>query len=184
MKKGIVILLLAVGLVAYTIYHNTDGTPTVQSAKASTAGAAKKEEKMAVGYLAPDFSLPGMDGKTYKLSDIHKPILLNFWASWCRPCRMESPRLEELYKKYNGKFEIVSVNSTIEDKETNARQFARKFGFTFPVLLDKKGDVGNLYQLQYYPTNIFISKTREIVKITSGLLPPAEMEDAVKQIIQ
>jgi cytochrome c biogenesis protein CcmG, thiol:disulfide interchange protein DsbE len=175
MKKGIAVILLAVLLVSYTVYTNMF--------KHQSAGNIKQEEKAGVGFLAPDFTLTGMDGKTYRLSDIKKPVIINFWASWCGPCRMETPHLIALYKKYGGQFEILAVNATINDKENNARKFVDFFHLPFPALWDRQGDVTDKYNIQGFPTNYFVNKDRKIVYVGEGMLPPEELEKTIQKML-
>ncbi|MBN6186112.1 TlpA family protein disulfide reductase [Aneurinibacillus sp. BA2021] len=171
MKKTLFALLIILGLIGYSFYMNGNHE-------------AKKEEKAAVGFKAPDFVLTGLDGKTYRLSDINKPVLINFWASWCGPCRAETPDLMRLYHKYDGKFEILAVNVTVNDKEENAKKFAAFFGMTFPVLFDRNGDVAEAYQVMAFPTNVFVDRHGTILHIADGVLPIQQVEQIVQQTIK
>jgi cytochrome c biogenesis protein CcmG/thiol:disulfide interchange protein DsbE len=170
MKKFFLALAVVFALVGYAFY-------------VSKPFSHKKEEKAAVGFYAPSFTLTGMDGKEYHLSTIKKPVIVNFWASWCGPCRAETPDLIRLYKKYNGKFEILAVNVTVNDKEENAKKFARFFDMKFPVLLDRSGDITEKYQVLGFPTNYFINKDGKIIYIANGMLQPDELETKVRQMI-
>lgn len=170
MKKTFVALVVIVGLISYSVYMNGGFTP-------------KKEEKAAVGFLAPDFTLSGLDGKPYRLSEIKKPTIINFWASWCGPCRAETPDLMRLYDKYDGKLEILAVNVTVNDKEENAKKFVQFFGMKFPVLFDRRGEVANTYQVMAFPTNVFVDKEGTIVHIADGLLPMEQVEKIIQPLL-
>jgi cytochrome c biogenesis protein CcmG/thiol:disulfide interchange protein DsbE len=174
MKKAFLALLVILALIGYSAYNNTF----------NTYFSGKKEEKAAVGFYAPTFALSGLDGKTYQLSEIKKPVLINFWASWCDPCRVETPHLIKLYENYKGQFEILAVNVTVNDKEVNAKKFVDFFKLPFPVLLDRTGDITEKYQIIGYPTNFFIDKNGKVIDIADGLLPPEEMEKRIKQMIE
>lgn len=172
MKKAIAALSIILALVGYTLY----GKRTLDSR------SPEKEVRAAVGYYAPDFALPDVQGKVRRLSSIKKPILLSFWTSWCGPCRMETPQLIKLYKTYKGTFEIVAINVTLNDKKENARKFIDFFGVPYPVLFDETGDVTEQYHVQGYPTNVFIDGSGKITRIETGVLPQEELEKAIRQL--
>ena len=94
---------------------------------------------------APDFSLADPDGKKLSLKDFHgKLVLLNFWATWCEPCRKEMPTMVRLHNEFKTKgFEIVAVN--VKDKRSDALTFIKKMKMNFPVMMDPEGEAGLLY---------------------------------------
>jgi len=94
---------------------------------------------------APDFSLVNPDGKKLSLKDFRgKLVFLNFWASWCGPCRDEMPTMVKLYNEFKGKgFEIVAVN--VKDKRPDALAFIKQMKMTFPIMMDPEGEAGLLY---------------------------------------
>ncbi|MBI5289090.1 MAG: TlpA family protein disulfide reductase [Chloroflexi bacterium] len=112
-----------------------------------------------LGRVAPDFLLQTPDGGELRLSDLRgKPLLVNFWASWCTPCREEMPRIVKAYDGGGGAFTVVAV-----DLQENARQvsdFARDFGMTFPVVIDRTGEVGRTWRIggpvEGIPSSYFI----------------------------
>ncbi len=115
-----------------------------------------REELPRAGYQAPQFSLPGLDGNDYSLAKLtNKPVVLNFWASWCGPCRLEAPELARLYEKYKDQIEIYAINVTSGDKVADARAFAEEYSFSFPVLLDEKGEIAKKYGIRPIPTTFF-----------------------------
>ncbi|WP_018131950.1 thiol-disulfide oxidoreductase ResA [Effusibacillus pohliae] len=120
-----------------------------------------KADKTGVGpgQSAPDFSLADLNGRTVSLHDLKgKVVLLNFWGSWCDPCREEMPALETAYKQYKDKgFTVVGVN--IAESRVTAKGFTDRFGVTFPVLLDSDRDVTlNRYKVGPIPTSFLIDK--------------------------
>ena len=123
-----------------------------------------------VGFLAPDFSLVNQNGEIVQLSDLRgQPILLNFWASWCGPCRSEMPSMEKVYRELNGGgVEILAVNSTIQDDPGAANQFARELGLTFPILFDTTGEATRQYLVRALPTSFFIDRYGIIQEIVVG----------------
>jgi thiol-disulfide isomerase/thioredoxin len=101
------------------------------------------------GFIAPDFILSTLLNDPMQLSDIRgRPVLINFWASWCPPCKAEMPVLDKIYQLYktNGLL-ILGINTTNQDSEKNASEFVSNLNLSFPILLDKNGKVTNLYQV-------------------------------------
>ena len=153
MKKWNKILILIVGvflgIVIVQQWVESNSRLNTNNIKPAD-GQAEDQTKVGpiIGAKAPDFSLKGLDGKTYTLSDLKgaKPVLVNFWASWCPPCKAEAPDLVQLYKEYGDEMEIYAVNLTSADSVEGAQQFVDEYGFEFPVLLDDKGEVGKIYQ--------------------------------------
>ncbi len=143
-----------------------------------------REELPKVGYLAPKFSLTGLDGKVYSMEALQgKPVVINFWASWCGPCRLEAPELVRLYEKYGSKVEIYAVNVTINDQIENAKAFAEQYGFTFPVLLDKEGEVSGKYGINPIPATFYVNREGVIVDKVIGLVDGQTMESKFQKLI-
>ncbi|CDQ42019.1 MULTISPECIES: TlpA family protein disulfide reductase [Virgibacillus] len=109
-----------------------------------------------VGKLAPDFTLKGLDGKEYRLEDFKgKKVMVNFWASWCPPCRNEMPDMQRFYEDKD--IVILAVNLTdTERKAEDVQQFAKEYKLSFPILLDKDGKVSENYQIKPIPTTYLI----------------------------
>jgi cytochrome c biogenesis protein CcmG/thiol:disulfide interchange protein DsbE len=136
------------------------------------------------GYLAPPIELQGLDGKRYNLDELDKPVILNFWASWCGPCQIEAPMLINLYRKYGDHIEIYAINLTMNDKRENIEAFVNRFKLPFPVLLDTSGDVTKLYQVQVIPTTFFIDREKRITKLATGIHPKEELEELIEELIE
>ena len=123
-------------------------------------GKAAPEVRPEVGYMAPDFDLPGLDGQTVRLSDFRgkKAIFLNFWATWCPPCRLEMPTMEKAYQEYKTRgLEILAVSIDAGPKNA-VKSFMQEFKLTFPALLDSDMEVMQLYRLFSIPATILIDK--------------------------
>ncbi len=122
------------------------------------------------GTKAPAFKGNTLDGGTIKLEDYRgKVVLLDFWASWCGPCRKEMPFLAELYKEFEGHdFEILAVN--IDKKKKNAEKFLKKLDvkIKFPVIWDKKKEIPPLYGIKTMPTTVLIDKKGNVRYIHDG----------------
>jgi len=107
---------------------------------------------------APGFSLPARGGSTIDLSQYKgQVVMINFWASWCVPCRQEMPLLDSIYKKYKPLgFTLLSVN--VEPEQKDAESFLKQTPVTFPVAFDAKSKVSGLYNVQGMPTTVFIDR--------------------------
>lgn len=143
MKKGFVLLIAAMAI-AWSMVNSNKQTMV---------------EMPRVGYQSPSFSLSGLDHEIYELGgDQDKPIVLNFWASWCGPCRVEAPELVHLFEQYQDRIEVYAVNLTSMDTFEGASEFADHYHFPFPDLLDKQGTFMNQYQFQAVPTTFLSTK--------------------------
>jgi len=112
------------------------------------------------GHLAPDFTLKTLDGKTARLSELRgkKVVLINFWATWCPPCRLEMPTMQKIYTEYKGKgFEVLAVNIEPDAKE-EISEFMKELRLTFPVLLDPDMKVTRKYRLIGLPVSLLIDR--------------------------
>ncbi|MBU8731635.1 TlpA disulfide reductase family protein [Cytobacillus sp. FSL W8-0315] len=137
------------------------------------------------GNLAPDFELTDMEGNPVKLSDYRgKAVLLNFWASWCPPCRAEMPHMEKLYNKYKDEnFDILAVNLTNTEKNSgDAEKFVKELGLTFTIPMDVKGEAGSDYNIMAYPTSYFIDSDGVIREKVLGALNEEYMEKEIKKL--
>lgn len=137
-------------------------------------GAGNSHIRPAIGQVAPDFQLAKLDGSTGRLSDYQgHPVLVNFWASWCDPCKAEMPLLEKYYQKYSPGLVVLGVN--YEEGKVVAKQFIDKEGVSFPILLDTEGKTGELYEVRGFPTTFFIDangvlRSEHIGQLDQGLL--------------
>jgi cytochrome c biogenesis protein CcmG, thiol:disulfide interchange protein DsbE len=132
----------------------------------NTAGIPAPQQ----GFFAPGFTLKTMDGKQVSLSDFKgKVVLINFWASWCPPCKAEMQAIQNTYLAYGNQGLIVlAVNTTFQDDATVARQFAQSEGLTFPLLTDLNGDTFRLYQVEAMPTSFFVDRQGKIAEVVVG----------------
>ncbi len=136
------------------------------------------------GVPAPDFTLPTLDGSKITLSEFRgKAVLLNFWATWCAPCKVEMPWFADLQKEY-GKDGLVVLGVAMDDSSpASIAKFAHEMGVNYPVLLgtDKVSD--DYGDVQYLPTTFYIGRDGTIVDKMTGLLDRKEIEEAVKKTL-
>ncbi len=140
---------------------------------------------LAEGHLAPDFSLFDLDGNSLKLSDYRgKKVLVNFWATWCPPCKAEMPYMQEMYEKYHAEgFEILAVNSTVTEKSRdNVVDFVAEYGLTFPIPMDEKNRVSSDYEILSFPTSFFIDSDGVIRSLTVGGMSKEYLEGEIKKL--
>src|SRR6266446_5472439 len=134
--------------------------------------------------VAPDFSLESLDGKNMRLSDLRgKAVLLNFWATWCGPCKIEMPWFVELQKEYGPQgFQIVGV--AMDDSSTeDITKFVREMGINYPVLLGKE-EVGQSYGgVNALPTSFFIDRDGKLVAREFGLQSRSVFVDHIKEAL-
>ena len=145
---------------------------------------SEKATSQLKGQSAPEFALQSLDGKTVHLSDFRgKAVLLNFWATWCEPCKIEMPWFVELQKQYAPEgLQIVGV-AMDDAAEKDIADFATKMGVNYPVLIGKE-EVGNAYGgLPFLPTTFYIDRDGKVVDKVFGLKGRAEIEDLVKKIV-
>ena len=133
---------------------------------------------------APDFTVYDAEGNPVKLSDFFgKPIVLNFWASWCGPCRMEMPHFEKAYQEMEEDIQFVMINMTI-DRETqqSAQDFLDEAGYTFPVLFDTTGDAAIAYGAYSLPMSVFIDADGNVQDLAIGAIDEATLLSKIDKI--
>ena len=122
------------------------------------------------GFQAPDFTLLDLDDNQIRLSDLQgKIVIVNVWASWCKPCQYEMPAMQKIHIKYSQDgLVLLAVNNTYQDNFNDVLSFVQNNVLTFPILLDREGKVSNLYQVQALPSTYFINQKGIITDIVIG----------------
>ncbi|MDD2696530.1 MAG: redoxin domain-containing protein, partial [Anaerolineales bacterium] len=122
------------------------------------------------GFAAPDFSLSTLEGEELSLSQFAgQPVVINYWASWCSPCKAEMPAIERAYRRRQAQgLVVLGVNATNQDSLNEVAAFTQAQKLTFPILLDTNGAVGHLYRIQALPTTFFVDRTGVIREVIIG----------------
>lgn len=157
----------------------TKGTYDTQT----KTGSQPKQLNIKKGDQAPDFQLNTTDGETINLSDFHgQKVLLNFWATWCPPCRKEMPDMQA-YHKENEDVAILAVNLTESERMVeDVENFLDEFGVTFTVLLDESTEVANLYTAHALPTSYFIDSQGVVQEKVMGGIDYDFIENQFKKM--
>lgn len=186
MKKGSfwVLALVLVVLIggAYMLYSrlSVDARPDNLSAQTPTEtesqmpqGSDAPAETEPSKVEAPDFTVENADGEEVKLSDyVGKPIVLNFWASWCSPCKSEMPEFNEAWEELDGEVQFLMVNMTDGSRETvdTAKEYVERQGFSFPVFFDTGSEAAMAYSAYSLPTTYFIDAEGYVVARAVGAI--------------
>lgn len=136
------------------------------------------------GAPAPTFTLSGLNGETHILSEYQgQTVIINFWATWCEPCREEMPDLQEIHEQYaDDGLVILAVNAG--ESEATIQEFVDEFGLTFPILPDPGFEVSELYEVQAYPSTYFVDADGRIrVDTYSGPMTSSFIESHVLELL-
>ncbi|MBB6282366.1 TlpA disulfide reductase family protein [Geobacillus subterraneus] len=130
-----------------------------------------------IGHTAPDLTLPTLGGEPVKLSDLRgKAVVLNFWTSWCPPCKKEMPELEKFYKQHDREVALLAVHLTTQDTLDNAERFVKSEKLTLPVAFDVRGEALHQYRVQTIPTTYIIDPNGVIRQKIVGPVTAAQLE--------
>lgn len=163
-----IILLVLVCAIGYTFYINF----------------FKKDEVITKGSKAPNFAMTELNtGKKYTLSgEKGKGVIVNFWGTWCEPCKREMPFMNEIYSKYKGNgIELLAMNA--DESKFSVERFVSDYKLKFPVGIDKDQEVLNTYGVNPLPTTFFVSPDGTIKRIVTGQMTPDSFESYIKEIL-
>ncbi len=134
----------------------------------------------AVGNVMPQFTLNALNGQGITVAPSDKITILNFWATWCPPCRGEMPELNDFFGEYGDKVVFYAIN--LREEAGFVNDFMYKNGYSIPTLLDSNGETGNLFQIKFVPTTIVVDRSGIIRFRKSGAITKTELENVVKSI--
>jgi DsbE subfamily thiol:disulfide oxidoreductase len=174
LKKHLVLViigLLAVGLITWL---------------GASSGNAVAPTGIAVGNRVPDFTLSDLNNQQYQLEAVirkNRVTLINFWATWCGPCRGEIPELIRFYRQYSEqKVALLGIN--LQEKPASVLKFAKKAGMNFPVLMDTTGRVGEIYRVYAIPTTFIVDSKGVIRQIIEGATTLEALQSKVQAILK
>ena len=149
----------------------TPGGPVPTPASAPVAGAP-----------APDFALSDLSGRPVQLSTLKgQVVLVNFWATWCIPCRAEMPAIQQAYNARKGQgFTVLAVN--LSEPKPDVQSYVTSLGLSFPVLLDARDAISNLYRVRGYPTSFFIDRSGTVAIENVGMMTDAQLADNLAKL--
>ena len=196
---ALVLALVLIITLAYILYSkfsdkitgnnlimDSDTNPTVENPAVTTqSGETADTTREPSKFTAPDFTVYDYDGKPVKLSDMRgKPVVINFWASWCPPCKAEMPDFEEMYKKYGDEIVFMMVNMTDGDRETVelAKKHVENNKFTFPVYFDTEMSAAYTYYVTSLPATYFIDADGNLITHAIGMINAATLERGIEFI--
>ena len=150
-----------------------------------TPPAAARVGSSQILSAAPDFALPTLAGGTVRLSEYRgRPVLLNFWASWCKPCRAEMTDLIAAHNAHRGDgLAVLAINLTDQERTKDVRRFVDELQMPFPVLLDEKGKVRRRYALVGVPTSVFIDAQGLIRLVNPGPITSETIQRGLAAIL-
>lgn len=172
MKKWLLIsvFVLMIGWTLYQTLADSSSDNAGNPEEESLSSIPEEEIGLEQGEYAPDFTLQNMEGESVSLSDYRgeKKVMLNFWATWCPPCRAEMPDMQKVYENRDDMV-ILAINLTeTETGVATVKQFQNEFGLTFPILLDLDVSVASRFDIKPVPTSFLIDSTGKIEHVSLG----------------
>ena len=165
-KYVLLFLLIFISVILFFLEHFTETPISIEDIQTKEIFNAKKSS---VGYFAPSFKLRNIKGNYESLESYRgEVVVLNFWATWCAPCRIEMPSFEKLYRRYRSEGVTVLAITLDKNSENKIKSFVDEYGLSFPILLDEKGEVERLYPSMTIPFTYIIDRQGRIVARVDG----------------
>ncbi len=147
----------------------------------AVAAAGSLPPAPAIGHPAPEITLTNTNGQTFKLSDLRgTPVVLNFWATWCPPCRAELPELQAASERLTGQVAVIGVNQG--EAPADVQAFAQQLGLTFEIPLDTRMEASRLYLVRSLPTTFFIDRAGVVRQMQVGPLTEATLSQRLRSV--
>ena len=158
-------LIFGIGLIVFSRIYISDTTPTSNS---FTTNNSVSVGSVVDKNRAPDFVLQRLDGGTITLAEYigEKPVILDFFATWCPNCRRDMPRLTRWYEKYKDQVEVIGIN--LQENPSKVEKYISSAGISFPIALDPHGQASQMYGVRYTNFHVLINKDGNIVKTVPG----------------
>jgi len=168
----VLIIVVVSGVIWYSFVHTNQDHQIADNEQGQT------DIGVVVGKIAPIVTLDGVDGKMVQVGGPDNVYVLNFWASWCPPCRAELPELAQFASKYKGSVQFYAIN--LQESEEKATGFLKQGGYNLPILFDKDGTVAQTFRVAAIPTTIVIDSKGVIRYRKSGGVTLDELETVIK----
>jgi peroxiredoxin len=173
-RRAALLVVVALAGLAWIVYSRVP--------PGATESAAGLTEAPIAGYLAPTFTLDTFNGETVALADLRgRPVVLNFWATWCPPCRIELPYFQEASVRYNGRVTIVGVDQG--EPASVVGPFAAELGLSYPLALDDDSRVNRLYRVNALPTTVFVDADGVVEEVYLGIINGAVLEERIERLL-
>ncbi|MBI2329207.1 MAG: redoxin family protein [Chloroflexi bacterium] len=159
-------------------------TSSQDTGHAQESGQSELPPAPRVGRLAPDFTLTNLEGNSLTLSDLRgKAVFINFWATWCPPCRAEMPEIEAVYQQYKNK-NVVVIGVDLYEDESLVRQYVERGGFSWTFVIDSNGEVTKNYAITAIPTSFFLDKEGVIQAVNIGAMTEKAMASQLAKALE
>lgn len=181
---GGLLIGLTIGAVVFMGLPTLNGANIVGIASAPATAEGTPAPAPIVGSPAPDFTLNNTNGKLITLADLKgKPVLINFWATWCAPCRTEMPAIEVAYQKYRADgFTVLAVDA--DEALADVTAFKKDLNLSFEFLMDPGLQVTNLYRVRAFPSSFFVDRGGNIAAFQIGAMSDSVLADSVAKILK
>ena len=182
---GFMLLGIALALLFFggELFDRDDGgsilqqVPQLENRGSDTAVLPNNTDPLDVGSLAYDFTLQDLDGNSHTLSDFRgRPVIINFWATWCAPCRIEMPELQAAYERYQDAGLVILALDNDESPDAVRSFFYDEMDLTFTPLLDDGADVANLYSVFNFPSTYFVNADGKITAVHRGPMLESQID--------
>ena len=187
-KTGILVGVFALLLVATVVAYRMLSAKVQPQTSVASSSQGENIEPSSSKPAVPDFTVQDASGKDVSFSEFKgKPVVLNFWASWCPPCKAEMPDYEKMYQEYGKKgVSFVMVNLTDGSRETvaGAQKFLKDNGYTFPAYFDVKQSAATAYGISAIPDSVFIDKNGTVVNAFTGMIDANTMKTSLEAILK
>ena len=181
LQKNLILLLLGLAVGLGIGFAGLVFIDEVFPVRAEQSAVLHPAAAPVMGSPAPDFSLTTTNGELIQLSSLRgKPILLNFWATWCKPCEYEMPLIQETFESHSSDLLIIGVN--VSEEKEDVQDYLDEYELTFPVLLDLNHKVSNLYRVSGIPVSFFIDSEGIIQVVQVGTLSKTQLKHNLAQL--
>ncbi|WP_042456727.1 peroxiredoxin family protein [Neobacillus dielmonensis] len=180
MIKKVIAAVLLISLLTVAIVQAVNKDSKTPETASTDTTATTAEEGLAIKNKAPDFELKTLTGETVKLSNLKgKKVMINFWATWCPPCKAEMPDMEKFHQEVGDDITILAINI---DPQYDVQAFVDEYKLTFPVLLDSDDTVNTKYKILSIPTSYFVDSKGVIQNKFSGAMTLDQMKGFAEQL--